>query len=155
MGLDITYCKTLGDPIDGSIMNYMADCQDGNHILLHVNHHFPAQADGINGGWYHASGMGEFTAGSYGRYNEWRNKLSELTKCSEIGNSNTFRELIEFSDCVGTIGPKTSRKLANDFTGLLPTVMHMMANDVEFTIHYVRWLAAFSIAADTGVVSFG
>src|SRR5437763_1488505 len=98
---------------------------------------FEAQADGLEPGLYETADEIDFRAGSCSGYNEWREQLAQfagyparpanfaeavpgrLPKEHSAGawatTGGPFWELINFSDCEGVIGPKTSAKLAQDF----------------------------------------
>lgn len=65
-----------------------------------------------------------FRAGSYSGYNHWRSILSqsiynveptEVWENREEYQKRPFYELIWFSDCEGSFGPKISEKLYEDF----------------------------------------
>jgi hypothetical protein len=90
-------------------------------ISLRPHAQFPAQADGIERGWYRVSGeQTEFWASSYAGYGWWRSELAKMTGTTvEAIRSQKlagpFVELIAFSDAEGIIGSSTSAKLARDF----------------------------------------
>lgn len=111
-----------------------------------------------------------FTAGSYGGYNEWRNELAKM-----VGNTSAravwedpqpgpFMELIDFSDCEGTIGTRISAKLAKDFLDnkdkaqewavKLAKRLHNPDEGNWFLTKYDQWYGAFKLASDRGAVKF-
>lgn len=149
MGLDISAYSKL-EPVDGDT---------GNSVRFSVESCFASRADGVRPGVDYAfRNEFHFRAGSYGIYNDWRDQLARLA--GYLAASDTwgdsvpcgpFWELLNFSDCMGTIGPYTSGKLFRHF--------EMYADQAEkiggdFYGAYLNWLAAFRLAADGGAVSF-
>jgi len=135
---------------------------------------FTAQADGLAPGLYETANEVNFRAGSYSGYNEWREQLAELAgypaqpanfaeatpgrppKEHSAGawasTSGPFWELINFSDCEGVIGAKTSAKLAQDFAEYQGKAdAHA---DEWFRELYATWRRAFELASDDGAVAF-
>src|SRR3972149_5024711 len=94
MGLDITATSKIAKTRAGL----------DNTIHLCINKDFPEQADG----YYTYAEKLSFRAGTYSSYNQWRDQLAQLAQ-------GAFLELINFSDCEGAIGSKTSTKLLKDF----------------------------------------
>ena len=175
MGLDITAHRGLrkaapGEGIDPQYGD--ADYTNGWH-KMYVNDDFPAQADDIeHDAIYHADDSFGFRAGSYSGYNEWREMLARLVgypeaphpsprRAGEMSNAASvwndpkpgpFVELINFSDCEGVIGPRTSAKLAKDFAAYQAKAdAHP---DDYFRAKYADWRKAFEMAADNGAVYF-
>lgn len=119
------------------------------------------------GGWYRVSGEHlSFRAGSYSGYNAWRNWLANTfvaTSAETIWDRRDefreapFFELIAFSDCEGTIGPKAAANLAADFAAGIRALDSLDRSGVDhFAVQlYFEWQAAFDLAADTGIVIFG
>jgi hypothetical protein len=154
MGLDIIAYRDLTE-IDGA-------------RLAHNSDEFAARSDDIDtGATYHAAEDYGFRAGSYSGYNEWREELAKLAgyehvpyrdegKTHSAGawsqSSGPFWELIYFSDCEGTIGPKTSAKLAKDFADFQPKA-DQHPHD-WFRNLYAHWRRAFDLAAQNGAVVF-
>jgi len=102
-----------------------------------------------------------FGAGSYGGYNDWRKILCNLIlKCnpSEVWNNpieyegKPFVELINFSDCEGTIGTEISEKLYKDFETFQSEIDKL--EDEYFKERYIKWKNAFDVARDCGLVKF-
>lgn len=107
--------------------------------------------------------------GAYSRYNRWREDLAKMAGWPEgsyhqygqdypshaasawQATSGPFWELINFSDCEGTIGPEVSRKLLADFIEHDQVAATM---DEQFYAQYSKWKAAFEMAADGGAVDF-
>jgi hypothetical protein len=90
---------------------------------LYSNPDFPEQADGIKNGFYYFTEEDHFHAGSYSGYGQFRRQLCQFAHKKDIeelwenetSGEVAFIELLNFSDCEGIIGPKTSLKLAEDF----------------------------------------
>ena len=154
MGLDITYYEKIEaapdfeGELDGSHIHYGliyfdADGKDG------VGH-----LDGLPEGVVKVSGtIDGFRAASYSHYGKWRRALKEIAKDIEVGMP--FDELINFSDCAGIIGPKTSAKLADNFNAYRPLVFArftVYGNGGFYCKMYDDFLRAFSTAAHTGCV---
>jgi hypothetical protein len=175
MGLDITAYRGLRRAQPGEGMNPKygdADYENGWHEM-YVNSDFPSQADDIvDRAIYHADDDFGFRAGSYSGYSVWRDQLAEMVGYPAITDGldkyrreypyssgvhadpkpGPFVELINFSDCEGVIGPKTSAKLAADFKAFQEKAdAHP---DDWFREKYADWRKAFEMAADNGAVSF-
>jgi hypothetical protein len=82
-----------------------------------------------------------------------------------------FVELINYSDCDGCIGPRTSRKLAEDFRKYAekaaayfhehgPNNPNLLERESDYFVHpwwlenYDEWRKAFELASDGGFVEF-
>lgn len=171
MGLDITYYSKIakmdavfnedGEPIDPQTReplkcDYYQPIENAHHD----------RADGITQGVYSFDESNGFRAGSYSGYSCWRNQLAELAgyhaanrdDCHKYSataweaESGPFWEMITFSDCEGTIGAKTSAKLAKDFADYQPKAD---AHESEgFRELYADWRRAFEMASDEGAVGF-
>lgn len=165
MGLDISYYEKLtldadikldedGEPIDTAAWD--------THTRIYTNPDFPERADKLVDGWYEGDCTGSFRAGSYGGYNNWRSQLCVAALGSAPNaiweghvTDGPFYELVMFSDCEGTIGPKTSAKLAKDFAEWEEKIGSMVSGDEEYFMEKFRdWKRAFEAAADTGAVCF-
>lgn len=169
MGLDISYfskiefVRALGE----------SDYADWprERALFNVNR---LRCDGFEAGAYTAVEAGDFRAGSYSGYNEWRELLAKLTGKTARGiwieeqkscasdthqtpNRGPFVELINFSDCEGTIGPRTCAKLAKDFQDWRERAEKFAQslggeNGQYFMRKYSAWQEAFETAANEGCV---
>lgn len=167
MGLDITAASKIelipDAPVD----------LDAFHIGANPDE-FADRADGLKPGLYRSHAELNFRAGSYSGYNAWREQLAELAgypaQPANFGDavrgrppkehsagawsatSGPFWELINFSDCEGVIGPRTSAKLAKDFAD------HQAKADAHpdewFRDLYAMWRRAFELASDAGAVDF-
>jgi hypothetical protein len=170
MGLDITALRRA---------RRVSDKVTEEGYYCYPNSDFLAQADGLLAGPYEAEEIVSFRAGSYSRYNLWRDRLSRMAlgvSAETIwGDPERFAgypfvELINFADNEGIIGPRTSAKLAEDFEGFakwLPVFVGQYLGDLEelnddlppddydFLATYQRFGAAFKLAADDGLVDFG
>ena len=100
----------------------------------------------------------EFRAGSYAGYNNFRNELAKLAGYDDsldVWNNKyqgPFVELINFSDCAGTIGFKIASKLLHDFKDFEG---HAKLNvDPFFYESYRNWMRACEMASKAGAISF-
>src|SRR5438128_2742642 len=86
---------------------------------------YPERLDGLPEGFYAFEGESTlFEVGNCNLFHNWRTELSRLALNVELqaiwDNPEAFAgrpffELLHFADNEGAIGPKTSRKLAEDF----------------------------------------
>lgn len=160
MGLDITAYRqaALAPDVDVDLDGYPVDYE--TYTRAEVNPDFPDQADGIAHHAIYRRGAEEhgFRAGSYSGYNQWRNELASLVghadarACWNSEGPSPFRELINFSDCEGIIGPKTSAKLARDFAEYDVRASQVLTP--WFYPLYQKWRLAFELASDGGFVDF-
>jgi hypothetical protein len=127
MGLDIIAISNLQYLGDHHIASDDDDfCQEPDHYDV-WDDDFPWHQDLSEGGCYAETPDTEdasFLVGSCSGYNWWRNALSHFAcgvpartvwEHPDKYKSLPFYELIEFSDCNGTIGPAVCAKLAKDF----------------------------------------
>ena len=179
MGLDISYASKINfekrrEP-DFEEMHQ-------NSVFLYPNDSLLDQSEGIKNGEYISEGIqGSFRAGSYSGYSNWRRTLSKmigweienlwlhvgtlvqrnenlndvLNESDELKVDIPFVELLNFSDCEGFIGPKTSAKLHADF---LEWDEKAKVSDPfkggYFYETYKEWTEAFKVASDGGCVIF-
>lgn len=164
MGLDVTAYErvTMRGPWPQSNAEWNT-VEENEEAALYVNPDFPAQADGMKSGRYATSGgTKSVAAGSYSGYNRWREQLAALVGTTpqvvwESPTPGPFVELINFSDCEGVIGPRTSAKLANDFDTWeerAATYGEDLLDGDWWMTKYREWQAAFKLAANTGAVDF-
>lgn len=178
MGLDISYVSKINfekrrEP-DFEEM-------DQNGVFLYPNDSFLDQSEGIQSGEYISEGVqGSFRAGSYSGYGSWRKTLAELIgweienlwrhvgtlvqrneNLNDVLNENDdfkvdipFVELLNFSDCEGFIGPKTSVKLYLDFLEWDERAKNFDSQNSYFYEKYQEWTEAFKVASDGGCVIF-
>lgn len=179
MGLDISYYTGLtkrdcvfdadGEPIDPETRKPIHWDQ---YLRVHVNPHFHGRADELedDGIYTYKGKRAHFHAGSYSGYGRWRDELAKLAGYPSAADpdrfhkeprhdsgafnatSGPFWELINFSDCEGTIGPKTSAKLAKDFEEFQGKADQHP--DDYFRDLYSEWRRAFETASNNGAVSF-
>jgi len=135
-------------------------------IHLWPNPHFPTQSEGLPAGYFRVNGeVLSFRAGSYSGYNWWRSTLARLVGItpndawSDPKIKVPFLELINFSDCEGVIGPRTSAKLAGDFAEWeerAAAFAESMSDDESdyWLSSYRDWQQAFQLASDGGAVVF-
>lgn len=165
MGLDITaYERVVWNRACTPDEDVDYDYDTQTHIYF--SPHFEDRALPLKEGIYDIEGesMG-FRAGSYSGYNWWRSKLAELvgTTDQDIWGGKepvAFGELINFSDCEGTIGPEVSRKLAKDFEDWSDRAEAFAKDalksfDGEYWLQrYNEWKNAFKLASGEGAVQF-
>lgn len=157
MGLDITAYKKLKvvkNPVldeDGELVNWETEWQPGASMEWSEKH-FPGRGQGVESQtvytWQDKFG---FRAGSYSGYNWWRSKLEKFSK------GNTFRELINFADNEGVIGPIVSKKLAKEFAENEEKAIEFSNTITDgqwWLSQYKNWRIAFEMAADNGAVDF-
>lgn len=164
MGLDITaasrmefVCALEGDE---------DDWPDGLRFV-YANPDFPDHIDGRTEGLYRITGMDfNFRAGSYHGYNYWRSQLSELALGAPADDvyadpsrfvGKCAYELINFSDCEGSIGPETCAKLRDDLDGLRRSLQpkHLELVNAGYSDGLLdTWIDAFRLGADGGFVMF-
>lgn len=170
MGLDVTAYKNVKH---APTAERDGDDLLGDTVCLYKNPDFPSQYDDlIDDAPYSYEDSFGFAAGGYGGYNRWRNDLAKIaghqlgtyeqfgkpwpSYCASVWDNpdrpGPFVELINFSDCEGTIGPKTCAKLAKDFAE------HQAKADEHpdpwFREKYAAWRRAFEMAAAAGAVRF-
>lgn len=141
--------------------------------IFDLNEYFPLHSEGLskyvytfdtdNGNYY------SFHAGSYSGYGEWRNWLAKMAgyEKSESGRydetawnsdqTGDFVELINFSDCDGSINKVFCEKLYQDFVRNKDRIEAQLSDDrfsqYYFTT-YMNFLQAFDDARENGIVSF-
>lgn len=132
--------------------------------------------DLVDRGFYDCEGEEySFRAGGYGGYNAWRDTLAKLAgypltpyetrysgseashaaACWDGETQGPFAEMIDFSDCEGCIGPKTSAKLFKDFVEFEDRAKTFVTDDEGwFFKKYLEWKRAYEVASDGGMVRF-
>jgi hypothetical protein len=168
LGLDITWytdCTLVPDAErtpDGELVDWESLAS------VWVNPDFPGRADDlVDGGAYSYADSGDFRAGSYSGFNDWREALARRagypvgicdghrhvhSAGAWAASQGPFWELINFSDAEGTIGTVVSAKLARDFVEQRDVTL----GDAEawFSDLYALWAIAFEKAANRGFVRF-
>lgn len=139
---------------------------DSDGCYCYVNPSFRGREEPFKEGYYEGDDDFGFHAGSYSGYNAWRARLCELVhgvppktvwSDHESWAGKPFVELIDFSDCEGTLGTTVSIKLLKDFKEYRAIVANKLDNSFEdsyFMQKYDNWLQAFSLAANNGAVCF-
>lgn len=161
MGLDIT-----------SISQIEKSKTEEDGFYVHKGH-ITTSRHSLKEGWYIMSDNSRehhFRAGSYGSHNQFRRMLAEAihgVKVEEIWmnedqyDGTPFNELINFSDCEGTIGHKESKKLYEDFVLHQKIFARHVASTCKdsFLIQewmevYEDWTKACMVASEEGVILF-
>jgi len=184
MGLDISYYSNLkiAGPTTGEDSDYDCDvtvwnenCFEYQLGSLKRDHLYESTTN---------SQYGNFRAGSYSGYNQWRNELAKMAGYSSadevwqdeefdsfkkfnlrkdkldsisgdvVEKPKPFYELINFSDAEGVIGPEVSKKLYEDFVEFDEKAQNHTDSDSWFYQKYQEWKKAFKIASQNGAVSF-
>lgn len=93
----------------------------------------------------------DFSCGSYGFYNMWREYLNKFK--GEVA----FQELIDFADNEGVIGSVLAAKLRDDFVRYHAEAIEFswQENIYEWFMEmYCNWETAFVLAANNGAIEF-
>lgn len=124
----------------------------------------PNRLDGMRSGLYVGEKEYHFCVGSHFYYDNWRDWLAYSffgVKAEEVWRNHRkligkpFVELIDFSDCQGTIGPKTSAKLYQDFREYRQfALFSTYVDESEKYETYLEFMKAFRLARDGGFVTF-
>lgn len=177
MGVDITAFKQLkkldcvfdadGYPIDPVTKELL----EGDWQQFYLNPYFPGRADEIENKAVYAYTDAEHVFGrAYSAYNRLRDDLAKLAgyplgQYEDHGNKRDsycvacwhgeqgpFAEIINFSDCEGTIGTAISAKLAKDFADFQDKAdAH---EEEQFRKFYAAMRTAFEMASDDGAVRY-
>ncbi len=166
MGLDITAHRNLQAvrPLTDEEIEWGGIKDDDSNLVTiwHFNDDFPDHAEGLKEKTvYTADESFDFSAGSYGGYNDWRDELAKMAghpsakhAWANGADGKPFWELIHFSDCEGVIGPRISAKLAKDFAANQTKADAVEYGEGYFQDKYTDWRRAFEMAADNGAVEF-
>jgi hypothetical protein len=148
----VNYAPTVAVDSDGEPL-------DSNYYRApYINPDFPGREEGIQAVPFRVPPYRTFAfrAGSYTGYNRWRRELAALpevlAELQEFEKRKPFYELVNFSDCEGTIGPVVSEILYHDFLTYIPTARECM-DYYDFDL-YIRWMFAFFLAKAAGMVRF-
>mgnify|MGYP001766384334 CR=1 FL=1 len=159
MGLDISFYSNL-KVNETPTLNKYGDLA-GNNIQLFISPKFKARIlPFIENTVYSYETTESFRAGSYTSYNGWRNRLSQLAGFTDIREVWTndiqgpFTELLNFSDCEGTLGTEVCKKLAKDFADFYDEAAKVTDYDGWFFDMYKSWKTAFEVASNNGAVVF-
>ena len=163
MGLDVTWYRRLR-PVPECV-----DIRDGvgwcdEHVSFFDNPDFPGRAEGVETEMCYDVGTddcGEVFCSSYSAYSRWRTALSRMALgvdservWEEWPNyaGKPFAELINFSDCEGTIGPVVATRLAADFAAFDERARETMS-DNHYRI-YRSFADGCAAASDGGALRF-
>lgn len=177
MGLDVTAYRKVkkldvlfnehGEAVDPSSREPIED-----YFIARESEDFPGRAAGLdNMAAYSYEESKSFWSGGYSKYNYWREELAKMAgyPVSETDvygrkeylhalsawngtiTGGPFYELIDFSDCEGTIGPIVSRKLARDFEEWTDRASAIGGSFYE---KFMEWRRCFELASDAGAVRF-
>lgn len=179
MGLDITAYRKLtkidalfnadGEPVNPTTREPIED----DYVQIYLNPDYPGRGEGLEDRAIYSYGEGEhvFSRG-YGGYGHWRETLAELagypmssykmygrsypSRAAALWNGEVtegpFAELINFSDCEGTIGPVVAAKLLRDFIEWDERAK--AGGDDYFYKGYGEMRRGLEIAADGGALKF-
>jgi len=164
VGLDITAYQGLKEDADKPMTD---DYDYDTHVRFWSNSDFPKHIgeklkERTLYTFQHRLG---FRAGSYSGYNQWREGLAKLigTTCGRLWDNpqpGPFVELLNFSDCEGTIGPELCAKLYRDFVDHKDKAEkhEPYGADTEanawWVENYNHWLHAFEMGMQDGAVDF-
>ena len=166
MGLDVTAfskVKRLRD-LDGDGDYNLDECfLPGNEGPV-----FSTRAADVPGGVYSYTAKLAVFSRSYGTYSHWRDALAKLagyaahpteqdsahihSRTAWEAEEGPFWELINFTDCDGTLGTTVCQKLLTDFDAFAERAE--LALDGWVRDVYRSFHAAFRLAADGGAVKF-
>lgn len=162
MGLDVTaFCRVQ------KVSDNDSD-DEPRRIRLVMNPSFPGRDAGLDGdGIYSYMDAVDVLSRPYGAYNRWRETLAKLAgypltrridddRASHAAGcwdatSGPFYELIDFSDCEGSIGPVAAAKLAQDFAEWDERAKALSS---DFYSVYTKFRAGCDLAADGGAILF-
>lgn len=181
MGLDISaYSRVTKLDVnfdeDGEAIDKVTGESVDYDVRVYANPDFPGREDGVEDrAVYTAKGGMSFCTG-YGSHGAWREELAKLagypTTAVDRGfgkpvemhsggawntDNGPFWELINFSDCEGTIGPVVSAKLAKDFAEWDERAkQHDESAGLNGGLYkrFQEWRQAFEMASDGGLVDF-
>jgi hypothetical protein len=130
---------------------------------------FPLHAEGLQAGLYSYTDRGDFRAGSYSGYGEWRNWLSTTMlgmSAREVWaawgddvQSSHIRDrgiawLVNFSDCEGYISAPVAARILADMEAHFDAAL-AAAPDRWYADRLIQWITALRAVAPTnGVIEF-
>ena len=159
MGLDITAYSNLVFTGDTEY-----DADDSGDCVFVDNESFPERLEGMPQGYYEKTNSTEehrFRAGSYSSYGYWRKQLCDVIHGvtpetiwgrPEVFAGKPFYELINMSDCEGSIGTEVCRKLYQDFLMHSDKLKEM--EEGSFSAKADDWTEVFRLGSQNGVVAF-
>lgn len=162
MGLNVTGFHevertgaTIDDFVAGQVNHH-------DHVYLVQEAGYSDRSDGIADGIYRIGGKRfDISVGSYACHDTFRAGLAALVGRSQeqVWNDTTgqarklpFYELIDFSDCTGFLGPRTSRKLVLDFSDMRGEAVKYArkTSNLEWLNNYGLYHRACLLAAACG-----
>lgn len=177
MGLDVSAYRKLTklDAIASEdhepLLRSTLEPYEGNWFRVYHEPHFPGRADELEDRAFYAyEECGEGVSVGYSGHMHFRDELAKLSGwalssyeqygkqwpsyCASAWNADggPFWELINFSDCEGTIGAAVCAKLAKDFAEY-QTKADAHEN-LRFRALYADWRKACEFAADGGALNF-
>ncbi|MCW3677810.1 hypothetical protein [Burkholderia cenocepacia] len=165
MGLKVTgYCGI--EPVVGPRLDERANPRDVFNVRFYWAPRHIVRTDGMDmHPVYRYRNSFEFDAGTYAMHNIFCEQLAELAGYGAIPlgdapicytngaiaeSEGPFRELIDFSRSMGTIGPRTAGKLADDFARYMNVVE--AEKDPLFGELFRNWFVALTIARLDGAL---
>lgn len=168
MGLDITAfsnVRAIGpmpEDVDWD------EIYDNDQRIIFVNPHFPLSGQGLLDNYIYDVSQSKaisFAAGSYGGYNVFRSLLAKAAGYDHEDawsdekdfQEAPFFEIVNFSDCEGTIGPVAALHLYHDFVTHRDKFIEEVKDDTWKNSRIARYdffTKAFRLASDKGFVIF-
>lgn len=171
MGLDVTAYSKLKESRPLTAEESDTGLGDGEEYF-YANPDFPKHFEGLkeNTVYEYGDSDGDFSMG-YMSYGFWRDQLAQLAGYKATsggrhgdtmqhsqtvweGAEGPFSDLINFSDCEGTIGPVVAARIAKDFAEWDERAKQFPDTTGRFYTKYKSLRAAFDLAADGGAVKF-
>ena len=162
MSLDVFAYRNISVVTNDNVLDESDSDLECVYFTLYFNPYFKGsvvEEDNLREGVvYKAESAFDFSVGTYSGYNTWRENLAILAGHRSDKNvwnnpkSGPFVELINFSDCEGTIGTTVSSKLATDFAEFQSKVDKLHVED--FRELYSLFRQAFEFASNDGAVIF-
>jgi hypothetical protein len=187
MGLDISALSNIK-------RSEVQDPEDYDSIRIWHNPNFPDHCELEEGSYEETSATRghRFSAGPYSGHGQFRNVLAQCTlgvktdtiwEAEDIYMNQPFFNLLNFSDCEGTIGPEYSEALYENFRDNRERFIRNLKQEIDFAkvtedplsiepefilddfnlsdedIQYYielydNWTLAFELAKDDGIVQF-
>lgn len=160
MGLDCTAYSNLRQLHVEEIQ--FPEHKEKNETIFYLNEDYPNSAKDILPDVVYLYDKKEsWKSGSYGSYNQWRDWLATLGgwkstdhACQKGNWGDPFFELINFSDCEGTLGTNVCKKLLKNFIDFQHKADALSSEYNYYKKLYNQWRFAFEVASDNGAISF-